>query len=145
MMLEKEEVQEKVEKGWIKAVLWFEVMTSDKDLAETTLKDHIKAMHKLKDTYILTEKFEDTLEVKSPPREVEKAFSKVVQIEILTKTLETLLFAVIYFAPSGIEVLEPKELTIGIDTMQAVMNSVADVMHKLAAGGVGGVVVSTRK
>ncbi len=144
-MLEKEEIKEKLEKGWIKAVMWFEVMTADRELAENTLKEHIKALQNLKNTYVLSEKFEETVEVKDPPRKVEKAFSKIVQVELLTKDIETLLFAVIYFAPSSVEIIEPKDLTIGIETIQAIMNSVADVLHKLAAGGAGGIVISTRK
>ena len=144
LMLEKEEIREKIGQGWIKAELWFEVMTAEKELADTTLTDHVKAMRNLKDNYILSEKFEEAVEVKNPPREVKQAFSKVAQVEVLCKNIETLLFTVIYFAPSGVEIIEPKELTIGIETIQAIMNSVADVMHKLAAGGVGGVVISTR-
>ena len=144
--MEKEEIQEKIERGWIKSIMWFEVMTSDKELAESTLKEHIKSMQEdLKNTHILSEKFEETVEVKNPPRNVDKAFSKIAQIELLSKNIETLLFAVIYFAPSSIEIIEPKELTIGMESIQSIMNSVADVMHKLAAGGAGGVVVSTRK
>ncbi|MBI4010155.1 MAG: hypothetical protein HY361_03130 [Candidatus Aenigmarchaeota archaeon] len=143
--MEKEEIKEKIEEGWIKSLMWFEVMTSERDLAESTLKEHIKSMQNLKNTHILSEKFEETLEVNNPPVKVEKAFSKVAKIELLSKNVETLLFAVIYFAPSSVEIIEPKELTIGMETIQAIMNSVADVMHKLAAGGAGGIVVSTKK
>ena len=144
-MLEKEEIQEKLEKGWIRSSMWFEVMTADRQVAEDTLEEHVKSLQKLKNTHILKESLEETVEVTSPPKNVEKAFSKIAQVEILTKDIETLLFAVIYFAPSGVEVLEPKELSIGAETVQAMMNSVADVMHKLAAGGAGGIVISTRK
>jgi len=144
-MLEKEEIKEKIEQGWIKAMMWFEVMTSERELAETTLKDHIKAMQNLKNTHLLSEKFEETTEVKNPPINVEKAFSKVAHVELLSKNVETLLFAVIYFAPSSVEILEPKELTIGMETIQSIMNSVADLMHKVAAGGAGGIVVSTKR
>lgn len=144
-MLEKEEIREKIENGWVKAQMWFEVLTSAKELAESTLTDHIKSLQNMRNTYILSEKFEETLEMKNPPREIKQAFSKIAQVEILTKDIETLLFVVIYYAPSGVEILEPKELTVGIDTMQSIMNSVADVMHKLAAGGAGGIVIATKR
>ena len=144
-MLEKEEIKEKLEKGWIKAQMWFEVLTSTKELAESTLTDHIKSLQNMKNTHILSEKFEETIKMKNPPRDIKQAFSKIAQVEILTKDIETLLFAVIYFAPSGVEILEPKELTIGIDAIQSIMNSIADVMHKLAAGGAGGIVIATKR
>ena len=144
-MLEKDEIREKIEQGWVKASMWFEVMTGERELAETTLHGHIKSMQNLKNTHILSEKFEETVEVKNPPREIKQAFSKIAQVELLAKDIETLLFAVIYFAPSGVEILEPKELNVGIDTVQSIMNSVADVMHKIAAGGAGGIIISTKR
>lgn len=142
--LEKEEIKERIEKGWIKARMWFEVMATDKELTRKTLKEHLLGMKKLKNTFILEERFEEVIEVKQPPRDVKQAFSQIAQVELLTKNVETLLFAVMYFAPSSVEILEPKELKIGIETIQSIMNSVADVMHKFSAG-VGGIVVSTKR
>ena len=140
-----EEIKEKLNRGWIKSRMWFEVMASEKETAEKTLKDHVAGMKKLKNTYILNQKFEEATEVKNPPRDLKQAFSKVAEVEFLSKDIESMLFAVIYFGPSGVEILEPKKLNVGIETIQAIMNSVADVMHRFAAGGAGGIVVAAKR
>ncbi len=139
-----EEIKDKISRGWIKSRMWFEVMASDKETAGKTLEDHISDMKKLKNTHILNKKFEETIAVKNPPKNFKQAFSRVAEVELLSKDIETMLFAVIYFGPSGVEILEPKELTVGIETIQAIMNSVADAMHRLASAGAGGIVVATK-
>jgi hypothetical protein len=145
-MLEKEEIKERLEKGWIKSRFWFEVMTTDKELTKKTLKDHIEKLKKEKFTEIIRERYEDVQEVENPRPDIAKGYSQAVEVEILTKDVETLLFDVIAFAPSAVEILEPKELKVGIDTLQVIMNSVADVLHRFAsAGGVPGIIIPTKE
>ncbi|MEM5801837.1 MAG: hypothetical protein QXQ18_00410 [Candidatus Aenigmatarchaeota archaeon] len=143
-MLTKEEIEEKLEKGWIKSRLWFEVMSTDKTLTEKTLKEHIEKLKKEKFTIVINERYEKVEEVEKPRQNLEKAYSQAVEVEILTKDIETLLFDVIFFAPSAVEILEPKELKVGIDTLQTIMNSVADILHRFASVG-GGIIISTKK
>lgn len=144
-MLSKEELKEKLTKGWIRTRVTFEVMATDKVATENTLREHIKKIKAVKDNEVLSEKYEETVEVKPPPRNISQAFSQVAEVEMLSKNLEVLLFIIISFAPSSLEVLAPKELTITANTIQVVMNSVADVMHRFAAQGIGGIVISGKK
>lgn len=140
----KEEISERIESGWILSGMWFEVMAVDKKITENTLKEHLKKLKDMKDTVVVEEKFEKVEKVQSPPKNIKEAFSQIVEVKILTKDIETLLLVVIAFAPSSVEILQPKELTVGIDTIQVIMNSVADVMHRFAAVGPGGVVISAK-
>jgi len=119
-------------------------MASEKDLAERTLKDHVNKLKKEKFTIIVNERYENVREVEKPREDVEKGYSQIMEIEILTKDVETLLFDVIFFAPSSVEILEPKEIKLGLNSLQSIMNSVADVLHTLASVG-GGIVISTKK
>ncbi len=140
--MEKEAVREKIEKGWILSRMWFEVMAVDKKVTKKSLSEHVKKLKKMNDTKVVEEKFETVKKVENPPKGIKEAFTQVVEIQVLTKNVETLLLIVLTFAPSGIEIIEPKEMKIGIDTLQTIMNSVADMMHRFAAIGVGGVVIS---
>ncbi len=144
-MLTKEEIKERLEKGWIKSRVNFEIMAVDKEIATKTLEEHVEKLKKVPDNSVLNEKFGEILEVKPPPREIKQAFSQIVEVEVLSKDIEALLFIVVGFAPSSIEVLEPKEMTIKFQTIQYIMNSVSEIMHRFAAEGVGGVVVSTKR
>lgn len=140
-----ENVQEKIEKGWILSRMWFEVMAVDKKITKKSLAEHVKKLKAMQDTKIVEEKFESVKSVDNPPKGIEKAFTQIVEEQVLTKNIETLLLLVMMFAPSGVEVIEPKEMKIGIDTLQTIMNSVADMMHRFAASGVGGIVISGAK
>jgi hypothetical protein len=143
--LNEEKIREKIEKGWIKSRMWFEAMAIDKQVTEQALKDHIGKISKAEGSIVLSERYEQSEEVEKPMKNIEKAFTQAVEIELLTQNIETLLFDVIFFAPSSVEVMEPKELKINLTTMQAIMNTVADVMHRLVAAGSGGIVIPTKK
>jgi len=53
-----------------------------------------------------------------------------------------LLSITIFFAPSAVEVLEPESLKITATTIQTIMNTVADLLHRFASQGVGGIVIA---
>jgi hypothetical protein len=143
--MEEQEIRRRLENGWIKSRIYIEVMATDEKTTEQALKDHIRKLKDAPDSFVLSEKYEDIQPVKNPPREIKQAFSQVVQMELLTKNMETLLYIVIFYSPSAIEVLEPKDLKVGIEQLQTVMNSVADLVHRFAAGGIGGVVIFTQQ
>ncbi len=142
--MEKDEINEKISKGWIKSRLWFEVMAVDKETTEKALKEHIEKVKKSKDTLILSEVYEPAQQVDNLRGDVKTAFSQAAKVEVMTKNIEVLLYVVIFFAPSAVEVLEPSKLTIGMETVQTIMNSVSDMIHRFAAQGAGGVVVSMK-
>ena len=144
-MLTPEEVNEKVDKGWIKSKMWFELLAIEKKVTEDTLKAHVEKIKKDRDTIILTENFAETQRIENPFETVPEAFSQAVEVELLTRDIESLLTLVIFFAPSAIEILAPEKMTLDIRTVQVIMNSVADLIHRYAAHGAGGVVVSAKK
>ncbi len=144
-MISKEEIKERVSNGWIRCRMTFEVMATDKKVAEDSLANHLKKLKQAPDNELLSEKFEETIEVSPPPRDVQQAFSQVAEVEILSHSIESLLLVVVTFAPSSVEVLEPQKLEISFSTVQAVMNTISDLMHRYAAQGAGGIVISTGK
>jgi hypothetical protein len=140
-----DEIREKISNGWLRSKMWFEILAVEKELAEKTMQKHLEKLRKERDTMVLAETIDETVEVKSPFPNVEKAYSQTVEVELMTKNIEVLLYDTIFYAPSAVEILEPKETKIGMNSIQVVMNSVADLIHRYAAQGSGGVVVSTRK
>lgn len=143
-----EEIQERIDKGWIRSRAWFELLAVKKEVTESTLKQHVEKIKRQKDVYVLKENFQETKKVENPLSQmpnVKEAYSQAVEVEFISKNVETLLTVVMFFAPSAIEILEPQRLEIGLETIQVVMNSVADLIHRYAATGAGGVVVSATK
>jgi len=137
-----DEIKEKVKKGWIYSRMWFDVLAATKEAADESLKNHINKIKKLDNCIIIKEDFKETIEVEKPIPRIDKAYSKAAEIEILTKDVETLLSVTIFFAPSAVEVLEPESLKINATTIQTIMNTVADLLHRFASQGIGGVVIA---
>ena len=137
-----DEIKEKVQKGWIHSKMWFDVLAVTKEAAEESLRNHIEKIKKLDNCIVVNENFKETIEVEKPISKVDKAYSKAVEIEVLTKDVETLLSITIFFAPSAVEILEPESLKISAISIQAIMNTVADLLHRFASQGVGGVVIA---
>lgn len=140
--MENVDIKEKIANGWIYSRVWFDVLAITKEAAEESLKEHVNKLKKIENCLVIKEKYEETIEQEKPLPKIDKAYSKAVEVELLTKDLETLLQIVIFFAPSAVEVIEPKEYKIKAGTIQTLMNTVADLLHRFAAQGVGGVVIA---
>jgi len=137
-----DEVREKIQKGWIHSKMWFDVLAITKEAADESLKNHIEKIKKIENCVVVREDFKEAIEVEKPLPNVEKAYSKAAEIEVLTKDIETLMTITIFFAPSAVEVIEPESLKVGAATIQTIMNTVADLLHRFASQGVGGVVIA---
>jgi len=145
-MLSEQQVKEKLNKGWIKSRLWFDVLAVSQEATEKAMKEHIEKLRKQKNTEIIAEKFSSVMEVENPVKNVKKGYSQAVKTEVLTDNIETLLYNVVFFAPSAIEILDPLQIKLGANSIQVIMNSVADLIHRYSiTHGVGGVVIGTRK
>lgn len=146
--MEKEEIKELEEKGWIKTWMAFEVQGISKEVVESAIKQHIDKIKNEKNTNVFKEDFKKVIKIKAPPqfkqKKINNLYSKIVEITLLTQDFETLVNIVINFGPSAVEVLSPKEIKLTMRDLQNVLNSVTDMMHKFAAAGLGGLLIAGR-
>ena len=138
--------EELLKRGWIKTRLWFEVLATSKETTEKSLRAHIEKIERLEGVIVREKRFEEVEEVKKIPKRFEKlgirkAYSQVVETIVFTDSLEKLLLIVMAFGPSAIEILEPKEMKVSIGTLQNMMNSVAEMMHRFASSQLGGIII----
>jgi hypothetical protein len=145
--MSKEVLREKLDKGWIHARMFFEVMGASKDVVESAMRDHLGKVKRMENIAIVSEKVESAEKVESPPKKFEgmEVYSQIAEVEVAVSSLENLLYSVLFFGPSSIEIIEPKEMTVKFDSAQAMVNAVAEMMHKYAAAGAGGIVINTKK
>jgi len=61
----------------------------------------------------------------------------------LTQNYDKLIYMVMTYAPSSVEILEPGHIKMDIGEAQGVLNSIAELIHKFAAAGIGGVIIGT--
>jgi hypothetical protein len=146
--MEEEKIKELEEKGWIRTWMAFEVQGVSKEIVESAMKQHVSKIKNEKNTNVFKEDLKDAIKIKAPPqfkqRKINNLYSQVVEITLLTEDFETLTNIVINFGPSAVEVLGPKELKLTMRELQNVLNSVTDMMHKFAAAGLGGLLISGR-
>jgi hypothetical protein len=145
--MSKDLLKEKLEKGWIHARMFFEVLGASEQFTKEAMRNHLDKINKMDNMKIVNEKLGDVEKVdKTPARlKVKEAYSQIAEVEIVVSSLENLLYSVIFFGPSSIEIIEPKEMRVGFESAQAMVNAVAEVMHRYAAAGIGGIVISTKK
>lgn len=141
-----EEEQKLIEKGWIKAWLLFEVVAVKKDVAESALKGHIEKLKKEAALKVLEEHFTSTDPVE--PAEqfkahgIKETWSQIAELIVCAKDFEALTNMVVTYAPTAVEIVAPAKITIDMRSAQNSLATVADMMHKFAAAGIGGMMVS---
>jgi hypothetical protein len=133
----------RLKEGWIKSGMIIEVLAIDREAAQSALKKHVEKMEKEEDTMILGREFHEAKAVSKPLPNIEKAYSQIVDVEVLTRNFDQLVRVVVSYAPSSVEILEPERLSMDMGEAQGILNSIAEIIHKFAAAGIGGVMVST--
>lgn len=134
-------------KGWIKAWMLFEAQAAAKNTAQEALKKHLGKMHSNEsDVRVLKENFTSIEEMDAPEalkqHGIQKLFSQVAETIVLTRNFEALVNIMMNYGPSVIEVLAPSEIKLTMRDAQNTLASVADMMHKFAAAGLGGMVIT---
>ena len=142
MNLTNDEVKKKLKDGWIKSWMMIEVIAVNKETADESLKNHLERMKKENKTIIIKEDFKGVQDVENPLPDVEKGYSQVVEIELLTQNYEQLMFLTMNYGPSALEILEPDNIKMDLGEAQGILNSISDMIHRFAAAGVGGVVIN---
>jgi hypothetical protein len=138
-----ETVGKKMKGGWLKAWLAFEVVAVTKEAAESSLRKHMEKMGKEDSSIIYKEEYKEPQKVAHPFNKGEDAYSMVVEVELVARRYEDLMFIVLNYAPSGIEILEPREIRLELGEAQGLLNSISELIHKFAASHRGSVTVST--
>ncbi|MEM5798206.1 MAG: hypothetical protein QW703_01940 [Candidatus Aenigmatarchaeota archaeon] len=131
-----------LKEGWIKALFRIEVLATSADAAKSALEQHVKKLEREKDTKVLKKDFSKILEVENPLPNIKKGWSYIVELELIAKRLEKLIYLVMTYGPSSIEIIEPKEIKIDISETQTILNSLAELIHRYAAAGLGGILIS---
>lgn len=136
-------VKKRVKEGWIKSSMMVEVLAGTEEAAKSALKKHIESLEKEKIAIVCSKDFKDVTETVHPYDRSKKAYSDVVEVELLTPKFESLLIIVMNYGPSSVEILEPDKIELKVGEAQGILNSVSEMLHTFASRGVGGVLVKT--
>lgn len=145
--MSKEMLAEHLDKGWIHARMFFEVLAASDEVARDSLKKHLSSVKKMENIKIVEEKYEDVVEVEDAPKQFKgkKAYSQVCEVDVVVSSVENLVYSVIFFGPSSIEIISPREMKMKFEEVQSMANAVAEIMHRYASAGAGGIIISGKK
>jgi hypothetical protein len=136
-------VEKRVKEGWIKSNMMIEVLAVTEEAARESLEKHIEKMEKEELVMVYGKDFRKIEKVKDPLPRIPEAYSNIVELELLTKNYDKLIYMVMTYVPSSVEILEPGHIKMDMGEAQAILNSVAELIHKFAAAGIGGVIIGT--
>lgn len=137
--------RELIEKGWIKVWMVFEVQAASKDVCVNALKKHVEGLGAQSYVKIMEQSFTDVDKIDAPDglkqRGVKNLFTQVSEVTLMARDFEGVMNAVINYAPTAVEIVAPEKITISMRDAQNALVSVADMMHKFANAGIGGMLI----
>lgn len=145
-MSDQEKADKKMKEGWIKSWMMIEALGISEAATKGALEKHIDKMELEKGIMVPKKDFKKVEKVEKPfgNSAVSTAYSGVVELEVLTKDYDRLVFLVLNYAPSAIEILEPKKLTMDAGEAQGILNSLSELMHRFVSMSGGGILVDTK-
>lgn len=139
-MITNEEVKDRVEKGWLKVWMAFEVLGIKEEVTKKALEELIDKLDKDNRVKLYKKEFSTIQEIKNPIKDIEKGYSLMCETEFIAKSLDNLVQIVTEYGPSATELLEPKKFNIESREAQVILNTISGMMHQFAAAGLGGIV-----
>lgn len=137
--------RELIEKGWIKVWMIFEVQAAAEDVCVSALKKHVDGLGAQSYVKIMEQSFTDVDKIDAPDglkqRGVNNLFTQVSEVTLMARDFEGVMNAVINYAPTAVEIVAPEKITISMRDAQNALVSVADMMHKFANAGIGGMLI----
>jgi hypothetical protein len=134
-------VNAKMKNGWIKAWVAIEVLAVTQEAADMSLKKHVAAMEKEEDCFLYKKDYKDCEKAENPFRKGGVAFSKVVEIELVSRRFEDLVYLILNYAPSSVEILEPSSIKMEMGEAQGILNSLAELVHNVISATRGAVTI----
>jgi hypothetical protein len=137
-----ETVQKKLNEGWIKVWMMIEAMAVSDEAVKSALEKHVEKMEKEKNFIVYKKEFGNVEKIQKPLPNIKEGYSCVVELECLSQNFERLIYIVLNYGPSAIEILEPQKIEMDTGEAQSIVNTIAGLLHRFAATA-GGIIVAT--
>jgi hypothetical protein len=144
--MDQDKVQKKMKEGWIKSWMMIEALAVTDAAVKSSLEKHVKKLGLENGVMVSRKDFKKVEKVDKPfpNSSIDTAYSGVVELEVLTKDYDRLVFLVLNYAPSAIEVLEPKKIALDAGEAQGILNSLSELIHRFVGLTRGGILVDTK-
>jgi hypothetical protein len=139
-MITQEESEKRVQEGWIDAWVIFEALAINENASKEALESMINKMDKDPRFKIYKKSFGENKKVDNPMQGVEVGYCLTCEVNVVSKTLDNLASIAIEYGPSAIEILKPEKINLNCGEAQNILNSISNMMHRIASAGAGGIV-----
>ncbi len=121
--MDKNEINEKIEKGYVHFTSIIEVLGKPKEHIEQAIKGYVEKIKTNRNFIILDENFSEAKPVEG------QLFSIFVELEALAKNSEELVFFCFDYMPSSIEIIEPEEIKYKNNEFSGFLNDLQARLH----------------
>lgn len=123
--MKNKEIKAKIDEGYLRAIVIFELVGKPKSHIEETLKAYVEKVASQDEIDVLKEEFENASELE------EGVFSAVAEIEILLPTLEKLTWLCLNFTPASVEIMAPEKKTLEQQEITHWLNDLLARLHEI--------------
>lgn len=124
--MKENEIRERLKKGWLRAVVTFEIVGKPQQHIEKSLTTYLDNIRKDERIVMLEEDREEAIEHE------DGMFSTFAECEILVENLETFTWLCINFSPASIEILEPDSIHVESRDIANWLNDLLAKVHDIA-------------
>jgi len=139
-MINEEEANRRVTEGCFKTWFVFEALAINEKVAKESLEILTDRLDKDNRVKIYKRVFGEAKRVEKPLKDIEFGYSVTCEVNLVSKNFDSLAQIVMEYGPSAIEIYEPEKFILKAGEAQTILNSIAYMMHSLAAAGAGGIV-----
>ncbi|OYT34846.1 MAG: hypothetical protein B6U87_01375 [Candidatus Aenigmarchaeota archaeon ex4484_52] len=139
--------EELIEKKYLKVWMLMEVQSTSKQATQNALKKHIDSLKSNFDIIAIKENTTEIEEIEAgddfKAKNINVLYSQINEMIFFINSYEKLMELIINYGPTSIEILAPEKICLDMRQAQNALIMVADMMHKFAAQGIGGLVIKT--
>jgi hypothetical protein len=140
LMITKEDADEKVSEGWLRAWLMFEVLAVNEKTSKESLESLMERLDDDNRVKMYKKEFGEIRKVEKPMKNIDVGYSLTCEVELISKKFDNLVQIVTQYGPAATEILEPKKFDLDAGEAQAILNSISQMLHQFAAARTGGIV-----
>ena len=120
----------------------FEAVAATEDGVEDSLDDHLEKLETESGVEIVESNVDDVSKVQDPHPDLEEGFSQVAECRLEIDSFRKCVQVTFDYGPTYVQMEGPENYEMDLKEGQETLQQVADVMHRYAQMGVGGVLVS---
>ncbi len=123
--MKEREIKEKLQQGYIRTNIIFEIIGNPKEYVENALNEYMVNLKKEEDIIVIHEEFEKV-------EKQENYWSGFAEVELLAKGLEKFTWICFNYMPASVEILEPEMLSFEQNSLTNWINDMLAKLHEVS-------------